>query len=150
MKLTSLLFSLALLPATLSAADIERIWLTCNGHHPDHIVVNWQSAQPGDSVVRYGLSPQSLQTVRQPGNDSLHHVEIPLTKRDTVYHYSVQTGDETSSLATFKGFPTAALRVAIAADWQSLPDLAALRKDDVHLLLTAGDNIRNLWQTCGP
>ena len=150
MKLISFLFCLALLASPLSASEIQRIWLTCNSHHPDRIVVNWQSEQPGASVVHFGLSPESLQTITQPGHGRLHHVEIPLTKRDTTWHYSVQTGDATSPLATFKAFPTDVLRVAIAADWQSLPDLSALRKDDVHLLLTAGDNIRNLWQTCGP
>jgi len=148
----SLLLLLALIftPATLVAAEIERIWLTCNSHRPHQIVVNWQSPQPGNSVVKYGSSPQSLQTIKQDNHTRLHHVTIPVTERDTIYHYSVQTGTATSSLATFKSFPTDVLRVAIVADWQSLPDLSALIKDDVHLLLTAGDNIRNLWQSCGP
>ncbi|QDT25049.1 hypothetical protein Enr10x_03430 [Gimesia panareensis] len=150
MRLAALLLSLCLLPATVAAAEIERIWLTCNAPQPDRIVVNWQSDQPGDSVVHFGLSPEKLQTISQPGNTRLHHVEIPLTKQDTVYHYAVQTGNKKSSLATFKAFPTDVLRIAVAADWQSLPDLSHLRKDNVHLLLTAGDNIRNLWQACGP
>ena len=41
------------------------------------------------------------------------------------------------------------LRVAIAADWQGLPDLSAIKQDDVHLLLTAGDNISSIHQLCG-
>lgn len=150
MRLSAFLLSLFLVPLTVTAADIERIWLTCNNHRPDRIVVNWYSDQPGDSVVYFGTAPDSLQTISQPGNARLHHVEIPLPQRDTVYHYSVQTGTQKSSRATFKAFPTDVLRIAVAADWQSQPDLSQLRKDDVHLLLTAGDNIRNLWQTCGP
>lgn len=150
MKLSAFLLSLFLVPLTVTAADIERIWLTCNNHRPDRIVVNWYSDQPGDSVVYFSTSPDSLQTISQSGNARLHHVEIPLPQRDTVYHYSVQTGTQKSSLATFKAFPTDVLRIAVAADWQSQPDLSQLQKDDVHLLLTAGDNIRNLWQTCGP
>ncbi|QDU00631.1 hypothetical protein V6x_03060 [Gimesia chilikensis] len=150
MRLSAFLLSLFLVPLTVTAADIERIWLTCNNHRPDRIVVNWYSDQPGDSVVYFGTTADSLQTISQPGNTRLHHVEIPLPQRDTVYHYSVQTGTQKSSRATFKAFPTDVLRIAVAADWQSQPDLSQLQKDDVHLLLTAGDNIRNLWQTCGP
>lgn len=63
--------------------------------------------------------------------------------------YSVSTGSQTSEDAVFKAYPTDVLRVAIAADWQGLPDLSEIIKDDVHLLLTAGDNISNTHQLCG-
>jgi hypothetical protein len=79
----------------------------------------------------------------------MHHVEIPLEESDGVYHYSVSTGNQSSKDATFKAYPTDVLRVAVAADWQGLPDLSAIMKDDVHLLLTAGDNISNTHQLCG-
>jgi hypothetical protein len=39
--------------------------------------------------------------------------------------------------------------VAVVADWQSKPNLTAILKDNVHLLLTAGDNISNLHGLCG-
>ncbi|MGZ0175018.1 MAG: metallophosphoesterase, partial [Planctomycetales bacterium] len=56
---------------------------------------------------------------------------------------------QSSKDATFKAYPTDVLRVAVAADWQGLPDLSVIIKDDVHLLLTAGDNISNTHQLCG-
>ena len=56
----------------------------------------------------------------------------------------MQTGNQSSENATFKAYPKDELRVAVAADWQGLPDLNAIMKDDVHLLLTAGDNIKNI------
>ena len=51
--------------------------------------------------------------------------------------------------ATFKAYPTDVLRVAVVADWQGKPNLDAILQDDVHLLLTAGDNIACLHRLCG-
>jgi hypothetical protein len=40
---------------------------------------------------------------------------------------------------------TRELRVAVVADWgYAKPDLSALMMDDVHVLMTAGDNVPNL------
>lgn len=151
MRLLSLSAAVLLLSPPFAAAEIDAIWLTCNGDQPDRIVVNWWTDRPGDSVVRFGPAADSLQHVRRQSEPTqLHQVEIPLASRDSVVHYHVQTGAETSAIAAFKTFPTASLRIAVAADWQSQPDLTAIGRDDVHLLLTAGDMINNLWQACGP
>jgi hypothetical protein len=69
--------------------------------------------------------------------------------RNTTYHYSVSTGDQASPDATFKSYPTDVLRVAVVADWQGKPELDAIQRDNVHLLLTAGDNIDCLHRLCG-
>lgn len=140
---------LTLVPMVAEAAEIERIWLTHKTNDPSKIVVNWRTDEPGDSVVRYGLSKEYGETVRIDESTTLHHVEIPLKDRDTIYHYSVSTGDQHSADATFKAYPTNVLRVAVVADWQGKPDLSAIMKEDVHLLLTAGDNIARLWDKCG-
>ncbi len=140
---------LLLAPQLAAAGEITRIWLTHKTNDPSKIVVNWTSNEPGDSVVRFGLTPEYGETVRIDENTILHQVEIPLKHRDTTYHYSVSTGDQRSSDARFKAFPTDVLRAAVVADWQGKPDLSAIAKDDVHLLLTAGDNIASIWQTCG-
>lgn len=134
---------------TVSAAEIERIWLTHKSNQPDKMVVNWLTEQPGDSVVYFGLSLETMETVRLEEATTLHHVEIPLEHQDASYQYQVKTGNWQSAVNTFKAYPTETLRVAIVADWQSKPDLSSLIKDDVHLLMTAGDNISNLWQACG-
>jgi hypothetical protein len=130
-------------------ADIQRIWLTHRTNDPSKIIVNWMSDEPGDSVVRFGLTEMYGETVQIEEKTTLHHVSIPLQHRDAIYHYSVSTGEQHSKDATFKAYPTDVLRVAVVADWQGKPDLSAIRKDDPHLLLTAGDNIPNLWQKCG-
>lgn len=140
---------LAVVPSYTAAAEITRVWLTHKSNGPENLVVNWMTEQPGDSVVRFGPTADYGQAVRIDGNTTLHHVEIPLAHRDATYHYSVRTGDQHSRDATFKGYPTDVLRAAVVADWQGKPDLSAIVKDDVHLLLTAGDNIAGLWQTCG-
>lgn len=149
MRIVLTLFLLMLLPQLASAGEITRIWLTHKTNDPNKIVVNWMTDEPGDSVVRFGLTPEYGETVRMDEARTLHHVEIPLKHRDTVYHYSVSTGDQRSADATFKAYPTDVLRAAVVADWQGKPDLSAIVKDDVHLLLTAGDNIASIWQTCG-
>ena len=100
--------------------------------------------------MRFGADQQPLQTVTVEESVTLHHVEIPRVEKNTIYRYSVQTGDERSKEATFKAYPTDTLRVAVVADWQGRPKLDAIVKDDIHLLLTAGDNISSLHQRCGP
>jgi hypothetical protein len=140
---------LTLIPPLIEAAEIDRIWLTHKTTDPNKIVVNWMTDEPGDSVVRYGLTDEHSEAVRIDESTTLHHVEIPLKHRDTVYHYSVSTGEHHSADASFKAYPTDVLRVAVVADWQGKPDLSAIQKDNVHLLLTAGDNIARLWDKCG-
>lgn len=145
----ALFLMLAVLPQIAGAAEIERIWLTHKTNAPSKIVVNWMSDDPGDSVVRFGLTDGYGETVRVDKNTTLHQVEIPLRHRGATYHYSVSTGDQRSPDATFQTYPTDVLRVAVVADWQGTPDLSAVEKEDVHLLLTAGDNIARLWDECG-
>lgn len=132
-----------------SATDVTRIWLTHKTNDPSRIVVNWTTDEPGDSVVHFGLTPEFGETVRHDEPTTLHHVEIPLSMHDAVYHYCVSTSGQRSADATFKAYPTDVLRVAVVADWQGKPDLSAVLNDDVHLLLTAGDNIASIWQACG-
>ena len=141
--------------ATVAAAEpeqaqsITRIWLTHDTNDPGKIVVNWMSDKPGNSVVHFGETAEYGQTARNDEQTTLHHVQIPLQKKDTVYHYSVKTGYQRSADAVFKAYPTDVLRVAVAADWQRKDDLSAVLRDDPHLLLTAGDQISRLWQACG-
>jgi hypothetical protein len=134
---------------TTEPARIDRIWLGHRSQDPGKLVVNWMSKKPGDSIVRFGRTADYGQEIRVAGSATIHHVEIPLEELDGVYHYSVHSGNQSSKDATFKAYPKDELRVAVAADWQGLPDLSAIKSDDVHLLLTAGDNISNTYQLCG-
>lgn len=138
-----------LLLPQLAIGQIERIWLTHKTNDSSKIVVSWQTTKPGNSVVRYGLSKEYSQVVTVEENVTLHHVEIPLAEKGKMIHYSVVTGNDRSADATFKAYPTDILRVAVLADWQGTPKLNALLKDDIHLLLTAGDNIDCLHRLCG-
>ena len=137
-----------LIATTAFAAPIERLWLTHATNDPSRIVINWETDTPADSVVEYDTS-HSL-TRRLTSNDpvTLHHVEIPLEQRDVLYHYRVRSGDDASAIATFKGYPGKELRIAIVGDWGYAmgKDVSAILKDDVHLLLTAGDNVASLHE----
>lgn len=130
MRIPALVTLLALTAYPTASAEITRIWLTHKTSDPSRIVVNWETAKPGDSVVRYGLSQDYTETVAVEETAALHHVEIPLAKRDTTYHYRVSTGDQTSGDATFQSFPTDVLRVAVVADWQFYDSQDVLFKDD--------------------
>jgi hypothetical protein len=149
MRRLALITLLALLPLQSASAEITRIWLTHRTTNPSNIVVNWETTEPGNSIVRYGLNRELTNRVAIDESVTLHHVEIPIPKRDKTYHYKVATGDQTSSNATFKAYSTDVLRVAVAADWQAKPNLDAILSDDVHLLMSAGDNIARLHRLCG-
>jgi len=55
-------------------------------------------------------------------------------------------GEEASAVHQFKNYPNDVLRVAVVGDWGFAQgkDLGAIQRDDVHLLLTAGDNVPSL------
>ena len=133
---------------TLQAAPIERLWLTHAGNDPSKIVMNWETDQPGDSQVEFGTNPDSTRRVSVEEKTTLHHVEIPLDQTDATYHYRVRSGADASRPATFKSYPSRELRLAVVGDWGYAPgrDLSALARDDVHLLLTAGDNVASLHE----
>lgn len=135
--------------ATLSAAPIERIWLTHASNDPSKIVVNWETDTPANSVVEYGTAADQLTgSASSEDKVTLHHVEIPLKQRDVVYHYRVRSGEDSSPVASFKGYPSKDLRIAIVGDWgfALTKDLSDLIQDDVHLLLTVGDNVPSLHE----
>lgn len=131
-----------ILATSLAHAQVERVWLTHQSTDPSRIVVNWETAKPTNSVVNYGLSAKCDRVATAEGTATRHHVEIAIPEKDVTWHYSVGGG----ATGTFKGYPTKELRVAVIGDWMVGPnkDLSALRKDDVHLILTAGDNVPSL------
>lgn len=154
-------FLFLLLCSTTEAATIQRIWLSFHRNEPTHITVNWETAQPGPSEVVFGINTDT--TIARPLNQgkldvhsssvfseelvTLHHLEIPIPEKDVTYHYQVRSGAESSAIHTFKGMPSKELRIAVVGDWGfAQPDLAALIKDDVHVLMTAGDNVGSLHQ----
>lgn len=150
MSLTRLVIAVAAsLPGSLAMAQVERVWLTYQSADPGKIVVNWTSAMPGDAVVHFGPTADYGQRVRVAEQTTLHHVEIPAPEPGGTCHYRVSTGDQTSSDTRFQACPAEELRVAVVADWQGKPDLSAILKDDVHLLLTAGDNVASIHGRCG-
>ena len=130
------------------AAPIERLWLTHATNDPSKIVINWETEQPAHSSVEFGTSENFSHFKSDSEQVTLHHIEIPLEQRDVVYHYRVRSGDDVSSIHTFKGCPSKDLRIAIVGDWGYAPgkDVSAIVKDDVHLLLTVGDNVASLHE----
>lgn len=134
-----------------SAAPLDTIWLTHATSSPEKIVVNWETATPGNSVVEFGNSPELGITVRSEEAITLHQVEIPLATRGGIYYYRVRSGNEVSEISRFQGYPEGTvgdeLRVAIVGDWGGGgKDVRSIIADKVHLLLSAGDNVANLHE----
>ncbi len=117
---------LILLSFEASTAQVERIWLTYPSNKPDTLSINWETASPGNSVVRYGTTEEYDSTVTVPANTRLHQVKIPLSSGVPEYHYQVSTHDQQSPDYTFRYDPTDELRVAVVADWQGKPPLDKL------------------------
>lgn len=140
MKTTLLSLSLAVL-TTAAFAKVERVWMTHQSPDNSRIVISWETTTPGDSVVEFGTSPQLGESVKVDGSCTLHQVEIPIPQKDVVYHYRVRSGDQVSEVNTFKGYPSKLLRIAIVANIRADAKLnfAAIKKDDPHLLISAGD-----------
>lgn len=138
----------SLVCCTQALAQAERIWLTHQSNDPGRIVINWETSAPGDSVVYYGIASEGEHRLAKDENVTLHHVEIPLMRKDCVYQYRVETKGKVSPTYSFKGYPTGELRVAIVGDWgwAKNNDLSAIVHDGVNLLITAGDNVPNLHQ----
>jgi len=132
------------------SAGVTRIWLTHQSPDPSKIVVSWQTAEPGPSLVEYGTSAALGEVIAIEGSRTLHHVEIPLAEKDVVYHYRVKTGSQESGVSTFKGYPTQELRIGVVANLRADAkiDLSALRDEDIHLLLSSGDTAMQ-YQFCG-
>ena len=149
MNISRCLFLVAFCFCSSAFAQVERVWLSHRANDPSKMVVNWMTTLPGESVVRFGRTSSYSHEVRVANQSNIHHVEIPLNESNGQYHYSVSTGSQSSKDTAFKAYPTDVLRVAVVADWQSQSDLTAIANDDVHLLLTAGDNISNTHQLCG-
>ena len=101
-RLLAMVVSLILLLGSTTHAQVERVWLTHRTTDPSKIVVNWTTEEPGSSVVRFGTTKDCDHEIRIESSTTLHHVEIPISERDTTYHYSVITGDQTSTDAIFK------------------------------------------------
>lgn len=129
-------------PST-QAAEIERIWLTHQTNDPSKLVVNWETNQPGNSVVEFGVSEALGQRVANEETVTLHHVEIPLAQKDVTYHYRVRSGADASAVQRFKGYSSDVLRVAVVADtgYAGHPWAAAVLRENPHLLLSAGDHV---------
>ena len=142
---TSLVVSLISTPAH---AQVERVWLTNQTSDPQSVVINWETTAPTASVVHYRSGDQKGEAV-EPGERTLHHVEIPTPQAGALYTYSIGDGPDQTAEASFKTPPAKGeLRVAVVGDWGFAKgkDLVALKKEDVHVLMTAGDNVPSLHE----
>jgi len=91
------------------------------------IAIMWETSEPSDSRVDYGLVPEYSDSIRQAAMTELHEIELSGLERDTRYHYRITSvrEDETVSSedATFDTAvaPETAFRFVVYGDTRSNP-----------------------------
>jgi hypothetical protein len=141
-----------LLPAlsTLaSSKEITRIWLSFKTNTPTHLVINWQSPEPGNSEVVLKIGGKEIFSVVQNDDVTIHHIEVPLPETDVEYSYRVGTNGNNSGWHTFRGMPTKKpLKVAVFADWGFAgdTDISNVLKENPAIIITGGDNVPSLFE----
>ncbi len=152
MKKTAL--ALVLCAGFSGLAEIGPIWITQSDGAATKAAINWYSTEKGDGIVRFGTDRNNLQTFRKSSDapQNLHSVEVDISQRDVTYHYSVQTGNQTSEIKSFRGYPSkgSELRVVVFGNlgyFRFDDKLRHLRDKEPHLLVSCGDNIPALHQS---
>ena len=127
------------------AEDITRLWLTHQTNDPSKVVVNWHTAESGDSVVEFGHTPKLGQSVRHDEPVTLHHVEVPMAAGAS-FAYRVRSGGKVSGVHAAHGYLGDELRVAVFADagYAKSPWGEPVAREKPHLLISAGDHIPSL------
>ncbi len=128
----------------VSHARIERVWLSCRRGEPTHTTVNWETTEPGESVVECGSTAACAEDqVTGPGGSRRHHVDVPLPDTGQ-WFYRVRTGTDVSPPAAFPDLTGDILRVAVVGNASALRPMPGLVADAPQILLTAGDNVARL------
>lgn len=141
--------SLSVLAST-GVAQVERVWLSYLT--PDQLVLSCQTVQPGTIEVRADPGDGSgTRTFRSSRSERLHQIEIPVSASRGPLRYEVRAAQGEPVRGTLPQPPRETLRIAVVADWAyaGVVDLAALLRDDPHLLVTAGDNVAEHHSRCG-
>ncbi len=147
-----LLLSTILLLALNSLAfpqKITRIWLSFKTNIPTHLVISWQSHEPGNSAVILKTDNKEVFSVTQNDNVTIHHIEVPLLQTDVEYKYRVSTNNQKSEWLTFQGMPTKKpLKIVVFADWGFAGDanISNVLNEKPAIIITAGDNVPSLFE----
>ncbi len=131
--------------------EITRIWLSYNATEPQNIVINWYSAEPGNSEAELMFDDNSRIVVKLDENVQIHHVEVPLVHEQVKYRYKVKTNNQTSEWHSFRGITSEEpVRIAVIADWAFAvdADISVILDENPALIVTGGDNIQGLF-LCG-
>ena len=148
---------LCVLTANLLHAQINHIWITHPKNKSDSVALSWSSREKGDSTVFYGTDKNNLTEKSDKNSEpkNLHHVEIPLDKKDCTYYYYVKTGTQQTPVYSFKSYPSSAGELCVAfvgnigyTRFDKFNPLENLKKfSDPHLIVSCGDNIPSLHLT---
>ncbi|NPV14280.1 hypothetical protein HPY86_05045 [candidate division WOR-3 bacterium] len=112
------------------------------------ITVVWQSAESNIGKVRYGLNTNYPLEISETAPTTAHHLVLNQLLPDTVYHYQVISGPDTTADATFftRRSAPAPFRFLVYADnrtdsaaHQAVIDRMVLTSPPAQFVLNAGD-----------
>ena len=148
-KYILIIVSLLALNLIASSQEITRIWLSFKTNTPSHLIINWQSSEPGNSKVYLMIGETEFFSTNIDEKVIIHHVEVPLKQTNVEYKYMVRTNSQKSKWNTFQGMPTKTpLKIAIFANWgfAAYADISGVLNEKPAFIATCGDNISSLFE----
>ncbi len=137
-------------------SKIEAVWLTYSKNEPKVLTINWAAPDSKTAEVEIMDSPDhqdrkltAQKSGIQAGQFFLYRVDIPCPV-SSGFSYRIKTDQGITASLRFKGFPTdKPVRVGLFGDWGYFTgksdSLQSLIDQDLHLLVTLGDNVPRLW-----
>jgi hypothetical protein len=71
---------------------------------PSAAVVSWETAEPGESVVEFGMGDQWSQQVREAGSQRIHRVTLQGLEPKARYQYRIRTSSSKGSSAASEAY----------------------------------------------
>ena len=127
--------------AAAPQAQIQRVWLSHREGTPERLTISCQTAAPAAVAVKAGREGAEA-TARDEGG-TLHHLDVPFVDDGSPFRYELTVEGQPPVRGVLRPSPKDVWRVAVVGDWGYAPaaNLAALRRDQSHLLVTVGDNV---------
>src|SRR5690606_1533683 len=121
-----IILTLSFFALPLSAAPIQRIWLSHATGYPSELTICWETEAPARSVLLYGSGPEmgqgaiqgdikieeNLVTHLEETLATRHQVSVPFSPGEGSLYYRVGEGKEISATYSVKRYPEDELRVA--------------------------------------
>lgn len=93
----------------------------------DRVTIMWETVVAGNSIVYYGETPEYGNQITDQNEVTLHEITIDGLDPETIYHYKVQTGDQSTIDLTFMTAikNNSSFRFTVFGDTQDHPEISS-------------------------